>query len=188
VALERVFGDLPIQLRKLSDALREVRLTLCEDRPTGGNIALLDDFEYALEDCLGWLDEAATSAGDACQGVTYPLNLDRARWALTVCQKRFDQAEERFLSGLVSPDRLQDLMVLADERRGEWGGWVSSLKRGLEPCRDSLKQTSKALLACLQEIAERVGTTTVSIQNTNIGRQLGANLSGRAEVEENGGI
>ena len=71
---------------------------------------------------------------------------------------------------LASYDKLKELVRLGNERR-TWLPWASSTRQGIEQCREPLEQTSKALSACWQELAERLGMMNISVQATSIGQQ-----------------
>jgi hypothetical protein len=84
----------------------------------------------------------------------------------------FHQIARRFASELVSYERLADLSGLGRERRGEWLAWTGSVKQAIEDCRYPLDQAADALFACWQEIAERAGTSSVSVRTTNVGQHF----------------
>jgi hypothetical protein len=172
MALERVFQELIARLRKLRDALKEVRLTVIEDRPREDPVVVVDHFEYALEDILGWLEEAVTSGAEAQQSVALPLNLDRAVRCLSRCQDLFQRIQRSYLVSLISYGRLEELTSVGKEKRGEWQGWAESVKKGLEQCRKPMEDASLALIHCWQEIAERPAGTSVTVQTTNVGQQI----------------
>jgi len=81
--------------------------------------------------------------------------------------------EQVFTANLVSYDRVSDLTTFGAERRGEWPSWVTSVKQGIDHCRFPLEEAGKALSECWQEIAERAGSTSISVQTTNIGQKIG---------------
>ena len=66
------------------------------------------------------------------------------------------------------------------------GDWAGSVKHGLEQCRQPIDAVGKALAACWQEIAERIGTTSISVQATNIGQQITTDASGSRAFEGEG--
>jgi len=180
MALEKTFQELSDGLRKLQDNLLALQLTIREDLPPEGEVALVDQFGDAVDDSLGWLQESLAAAVEAQHAVEHPVDIDRASRALANCQERFHRVEQRFASDLVSYEKLKDLTGFGRSRRGEWLGWVRSVKKGLEQCRQPIDEVSKALLACWQEIAERAGMTSVSVQATNIGQQItAADLTGK---------
>jgi hypothetical protein len=185
MALERVFQELSDRLRRLRDNLLGLQLTIREDLPPQGSVALVDQFGDAVDDCLGWLEESLLAAEEAHRAVEPPLDLDQVRRALANCQERFHRVEQRFVSDLVSYEKLKDLTSFGRSRRGEWPGWVKSVRHGIEECRQPMDEASKALLACWQEIAERVGMTSVSVRATNIGQQITVpELTGKDLVRE----
>lgn len=181
MALEATFRELFIQLRRLNDTLVALRLTVGEDKPRNGEVALVDHFEDTILDLMGLLDECLKSARTAQKAVGHPLDMDGARRALAKCQESFHRIEQQFSADLVSYEKLKDLASLGNERRGEWLAWAGSVKHGLEQCRQPLDGASKALAACWQEIAERVGMTSISVQATNIGQKI---VTKASEVEE----
>ncbi|PYV31079.1 MAG: hypothetical protein DMG22_18240 [Acidobacteria bacterium] len=169
--IERTFQDLSTQLRKLHDTFLALRLTVVEDKPLKGDAALVDQLEDSILDQMGLLDEGRKAAEGALKAVGHPLDLSRARLALTICQERFHGIEQQFTADLVSYEKLKDLASLG-ARGGEWRMWANSVKQGIEQCRQPLDDASKALAACWQEIAERVGMTSISVQATNIGQKI----------------
>lgn len=184
--LEATFQELFTELRKLHDTLVAVRLTVVEDKPVRGEAALVDHLEDTILEMMGSLDEALKAARLAQKAVGNITNLHAARRALTVCQDRFHRIEQQFAADLVSYEKLKDLTSLGSERRGEWLPWSNSVKEGIEQCRPPLDGTSKALATCWQEIAERVGLTSISVQATNIGQKIVSRAEDGAELAHEG--
>ena len=187
MALEKTFQELSDRVRRLRDSLLALQITIHEDLPPQGGVALVDQFGDAVDDCLGWLEESLAAAVEAHRAVEPPLDMDRARRSLVSSQEQFHRVEQRFATDLVSYEKLKDLTGFGRSRRGEWPGWVKSVRKGIEECRQPMEEINKALLACWQEIAERAGMTSVSVQATNIGQQItAADLMGKDLVR--GGI
>jgi hypothetical protein len=174
MALEKVFQELSDRVRRLRDSLLALQLTIREDLPPQGSVVLVDQFGDAVDDSLGWLEESLEAAVEAQHAVGRPVDMDRARCALANCQEQYHRVEQRFAADLISYEKLKDLTGFGRSRRGEWIGWVKSVRTGLEECRQPMDEVSKALLACWQEIAERAGMSSVSVQATNIGQQIAA--------------
>jgi hypothetical protein len=168
VALEATFRALPHTLHQLHDALNELEVTL-GDKPPDDESALADDLESVVIDLMGTVHEARRAGLNAQRALAAPPDLDRARRALTLCQERFHRLEKQFASGLVSYEKLKELARLGNERR-EWLPWTSMVKQGIERCRPPLERTSKALAACWEELAERLGMVSFSVQT--IGQQI----------------
>ena len=186
MALEATFRELFTELRKVYDTLVALRLTVVEDKPVKGQAALVDRLEDTILDVMGLLDEAlkAARAAQKCVGTTVDLN--GARRALALCQERFHRIEQKFAADLVSYETLKDLAMLGSDRGREWLAWANSVKEGIEQCREPLGAASRALAGSWQEIAERVGTTSVSVQTTNIGQKIISRLEDSAEVISEG--
>ncbi len=186
MALEATFRELHTQLMSLQDNLLALRLTVAEDKPLKGEAALVDHFENSILDAMGLLNECLNSSRDAQKAVGLPLNMDHARRALTTCQNRFHLAARCFSEELISYEKLRDLASLSKTRGREWTSWAASVKHGLEQCRQPIDAVGKALAACWQEIAERIGTTSISVQATNIGQQITTDASGSRAFEGEG--
>jgi hypothetical protein len=184
VALESIFRDLSVCLHHVHDALNALQITL-GDKPPDDESALADGVEAAVLDLMGTLHEAQKAALEARKAVGHPLDLDRARRALTLCQERFHRIEQQFASDLVSYEKLKELARLGNARRA-WLPWSSTVKQGIEQCQPPLELTSTALAACWQELAERLGTVNISMQATNVGQQITVPRSRMADLEAEG--
>jgi hypothetical protein len=168
--IEKTFRELSGGLRMLGERVQELRITLMEDRPRGRNdAAVLDDFEYAVEDAGGWLNEALGAANEAHRAAGDQVDMNRARQALTVCQEKFRRAEAVFSASFFSYDRMQELTTFGSERRGEWPSWTSAVKLGIDHCRKPADDVRTTFDTLWQDLAERSGT---SISNTNIVQQI----------------
>ena len=183
MALEATFRQLSVSLHKLHDALNALHVTI-GDKPTHDEAALADGLENALLDIMGTLHEARRSALQARQAVGHPPDHDRARRALTLCQERFHRIEQQFASDLVSYEKIKELARLGNERRA-WLPWAGTVKLGIEQCRLPLEQTSTALASCWQELAERAGTTSISVRNAIVGQKIVArDVRARDDIAE----
>jgi hypothetical protein len=184
MALGKTFRDLIRQLRMLCDRLEELRVTVVEDRPAKNDAVLVDNLEDTLTDVLGWLNEAIVDSRKAERAVTAPLDLEQARQSLSRCQELFHQADQSFRTNLVSYEPLQDLAGFARERGGEWAAWFSSVKQGIGQCPQPLEDARTALAECWQEIAEKAGTTSVSVRTVNIGQKVKTTAAGQSTTQK----
>ncbi len=184
MALEAAFSGLVIWLQKIGDDLHVLHLTL-GDRPVNKESALVDHLENSVLDLTGLLQEAIDSACEAQKAIGHPMDLDLARRALSVCQGSFRRIEEQYSIDLVSYEKLKDLATLANKRLGEWVPWARTMKQAIEHCCYPLRDASNALVNCWQELAEHLGSMSISVQATNIGQQIGAqDLVNRGEGEK----
>lgn len=183
MALEATFRDLSVCLHRLHDALNALQVTL-GDTPADDESALADGVENSVLAMMGTLHEARRAALNARRAVGHPVDLDRARRSLTLCQQRFHQIEQQFASDLVSYEKLKELARFGNERRS-WLPWASAAKQGIEQCRPPLEQTSAALARCWQELAERAGTTSISVRNAIVGQKIVArDIRAKDEIAE----
>jgi hypothetical protein len=185
MALEATFRTLFLQLKKLCDTLNAILLTIGDKPPRRGAI-LADELDNTVLDMLGRAEDARTAARAAEKAVGSPLDLDRARRALAKCQENFHRVEQQFANELVSYEKLKNLASLGNERGGEWKAWAGGMKDAIEQGRQPLEETSKALAACWQELAERLGMTNVSVNATNIGQQITSSGSELHDLDKQG--
>jgi hypothetical protein len=172
MALEATFRTLSIQIRKLSDTLNAILLTV-GDQPLDRGTALADGLENSLLDLLGSLSGAQTAARTAENAVGAARDLDRARRALAKCQEHFHGAEQQYAKELVSYESLKKVTLLGIERGGEWKHWAASMKDAIEQGRQPFEEASQALAACWQELAEHSGSSTsISIRSQNLGQKI----------------
>jgi hypothetical protein len=187
MALEKSFQDQTRQLRRIRDRFVEVLLTIREDCPA--ELAIADNLGDTFDELRGWLEEALNAAAGGEKNVGHPIDLDGARRALQRCQEQFDKVDERFFSGVASYERLDDLNTMSKHREPEWSeraNWADAVLQGIDHCRQEIEESRSALKACWQEIAERVGSTNVSISTTNIGQKIVAAQAEAGNMMEEG--
>jgi hypothetical protein len=172
MALEAAFDDLGLRVRAAHEALLELRVTVVEDKPLRGEAALVDGWCDAVEDLVGAAREAVEAAEEVRRAAGPPPDLDLARRSLSTCHERAGRVARAFWSDLASFERIGDLIRLARRRRGEWPAWSDGVRMALERCRAPLREADAALLRCWQEIAERVGMTSVTLHASTIGCQV----------------
>lgn len=182
MALEATFRNLSLSLDLLHDELNTLHV-MVGDRPPDVELALFDGLENALLDLLGELHEARKSALNARRALGPRRDLDGTRRALTACQHRFHRVEQQFLCNLVSYEKLKELVRLGEKGK-EWRSWAESTRRCIEECRQPIEQTSKALAACWQELAERLGMVNLSVNA--IGQQISVPKPSATPVEPEG--
>jgi len=174
VALEATFEDLTGQLQLLRDAIQALRLTAVEDRPEDEAVMLVQQIGDSADELLGRVLGAFSHAERARHAVGPLLDLNGARRSLTASQEQFIEFEATLFEDFLSYEQVGALLSLAQERGRAWVPWVESVRRGVEGCRSAAGAVGGAYFHCWQEIAERVGTNSVSMQTTTIGQQIGA--------------
>jgi hypothetical protein len=172
VAIEASFRNLIDKFHAAREAFESLRLTAIEDRPLRDEVLLVERLGNAVEDLRGWLEEAAAAAGDAQTAVRHPLDGYSARAALALANERFLRLEYKFFSEHGSYEEINELTAFGRRHGREWLGWTGSVIQAFAQCRTPLREADGALLLCWQELSERLGASTVSVQTTNIGQQI----------------
>jgi hypothetical protein len=188
VAIETEFQYLVGKFDAVREALAGLRLTAVEDRPLRDEVLLVERLADSVDDLIGWLDEARAAAGDAQKAVRHPLDGYRACAALALANDRFIQLEYKFFSAGVSYEEINELTRFGQRRGREWLGWTRSVLQALDQCRTPVRELDEALLHCWRELAERLGTSAVSVQTTNIGQQISAAAlaAGKTQLDARG--
>lgn len=152
--IETTFRDLAAQCQRQRDDLRELQITVAEDRPLHGVVKLVDKLGELVEDALGDAEEALTAAIEGRQAVAR-TDWDYARRAVTGCQTSVNQLQQRFFSELVCYEVIDEVVTLGRKRGGEWQAWARLVRETLDRCRRQLFETQQSLFQCWREIAER---------------------------------
>lgn len=177
MAIEAVFHTLVGRFKAVTDAFQSLRLTVIEDRPTRGEVLLVERLGNLVEDLHGWLVEGLAAAMDARQAVAHPLDGYRARQSLGLANERFIRLEGQFFNEAVSHRMIDGLERFGRQRGGEWFGWARSVVLALQGCRDPLRALDEALLLAWQELCERLGSGALQVQTTSIGQQFAGSIA-----------
>jgi hypothetical protein len=171
MALQPALRTLSKELHALHEALMALRVTSVEDKPLNDDVVLVDLWGDAADDLLGWVEGAQAAAAEAQQAAAFPVDVQRAWRELSVCQERFSHVQQRYSGDLATYERIDELMHFGRQRGGEWESWANGVRLALDDCRPALYTAGQAISACWQEIGERLGMWSVSVQTTAIGQQ-----------------
>ena len=171
MALREALTTLSTELHVLEDAVGGLWATIVEDAPDPSHAAVVG-FGYPIQDLVGHLAAASAAIGEGLVAFTSRREVEAVLNAVATCQEQVNAAVRQLYGELLSYDRLVELARLSRERGGQWRAWLRPVRRGLEDCESRVHDVNTALLACWREIGERVGTTSVSVQATNIGQQV----------------
>jgi hypothetical protein len=172
MAIEAAFQNLIEKFDAVREALTSLRLTAVEDRPLRDEVLLVERLANAVDDLIGWREEAADAAADGQKAVRHPLDGYGAREKLALAHDGFIRLKYTFFSEGVSYEEINELTRFGQRRGREWLGWTRSVVQALDQCRTPIRELDEALLQCWRELAERLGTSAVSVQTTNIGQQI----------------
>ena len=174
MGLEASFNDLGTELEGMKTALIELHATVtkfmpnCKPRNTAPY--LLEQIGRTALDLRGLVEEALDDSREIQQTIGELPNLNRTSRALASCQQRFNQKEQHFWSVLLAYEQRSDLTSLRHKRGGAWHPWAKTVLGALGDCRQHLYELDQAFCRCWQELAERAGSTCVSVQTTSSGQ------------------
>lgn len=176
MALEATFNLLTTQLYALLEALTGLHTTIVEDRPlddqsSQATPALVDIVGTSAEDLIGWMMEAIAAVQETQPSIRNG-DLEAVRRGLSDCQVRTIRIGHCLVADLMQYERIADLARVGRTRGGEWRGWALSAKQAIDSCRQPLFDLQQAQFECWQELAERSGRQSITVQSTTIGQQF----------------
>jgi hypothetical protein len=171
MALERTFQILVDDCCSLQETLSGLRQFVVEDKPTKPENAAVDELANAVEEAVGCAAEVVAASVQGSRAVGRPADLELARQELVRCQEGCHRLLRRYFYELASYERIAQLKMLSREHGGEWRGWARGVQELLGRCRGPLDDVQEALFLCWQELAERAGGVSLSVQSTKIGKQ-----------------
>ncbi len=172
MAIEAEFLHLATAFEALREVLQSLGLTVIEDRPSRGEVLLVERLGNLVEDLRGLSEEGLEAAQQARRAVGHPLDGYRVRQALGCASERFIALKFQFFNNAVSHETIDALQRFGRQSGGEWLGWSASVVTGLQRCREPLRALDEAVLQAWQELSERLGSGALSVQTTNIAQQI----------------
>jgi hypothetical protein len=165
---EAAFTELDARLAQIEQTLDDALWALVQARSAEWSHAVIDHYETALDDMVGAIKQARDASRQLAAGPVEQFDSARARRALAICQKCFNQAWLHYYGDLVVYERKSALYQL--RRRGrEWASWVKGVDDALARCPQPLYEASRALLDCWQELSARGSAISVAAQATSLG-------------------
>jgi hypothetical protein len=172
MAIEPVLLDLVRKFDALREALQGLALTTIEDRPAHGEVLLVERLGDLVEDLRGLTEEAREAARQAQDALAHPADFALGRRALGEASERFIRVEYRFFGEAVSHGMIAELRRFGRQRGREWLSWTGGAVEALEACRTPLRELDEALLQAWQELGERLGSRSLTVQTSAIGQQI----------------
>jgi hypothetical protein len=169
MTLEMAFKDLTARWERLAEELEEGLLwSVTETRPDEEH-AMATHYIDAATDLIATAREGLAACRGAVDGAP---NLGLAGRSLLRCQERYNALVALFDGEMASYRRVRRLRRFAREKGGAWRGWADRVGEAVGRCRQPMDDLNRALFGCWEEVTERVGISTVSVQATNIGQQI----------------
>jgi hypothetical protein len=182
MTLDKTFRELVKRLHEALEAVRAVRLTVSEDRPAEN--AIMNQFDSATDDTIGWIEESLYFAHEASRSATTAPDLQNARRSLARCHVAFVRAQQRFTKVFESYEPLRSLDDFAAEHGKAWPGWFETVQQGVQRCSEPMSETANAIAQCWDDLSERLGSAGVMVTTTNIGQQITRKVAEAHEVAE----
>ena len=181
MALERSFAELEAAFRRLAEKAADLRVSVVEDRPSAGESLLAERWADTVVQIETQVEEGVHAARDA-RRAAHPIDLEELRGRLLLAQTAFNSTLRTYLSDLMESDVRNELERLGRRRGGEWKLWPPAVELAVDECRQPLTETLECLAGCWNELAERIGTTLVSVRAEAIGRVV--SMPPAAQVQE----
>src|SRR5205085_1736229 len=140
-------------------------------RPSAQPVDRLCD---AFTDVLGWLKGMQEAADAAANAAAHPADMYRARRALGDCHSHFSRLSAVFTSELTSWERVAAVRRYCGEHGPEWRAWWKEAAESIRRAREPMAEVERALLACWQELTDRLGAGGVSV-HAHVGHTLTVN-------------
>lgn len=172
MTLTTAFRELHQQMEDLHQLTIELQLVVGEDKPLHDELQPVRQIDDATVSMQGYLEQALVATNEGWRAVNELDDLETARRSLIACQGQYESFLDIFIPQLTSYEPLTELDRIGRARKGEWRAWTGVVLNMLDRSQVGVKQVNKALIHCWQELAERAGTTGVSVRATNIGQQF----------------
>ncbi|MGH2637051.1 MAG: hypothetical protein ACRDHU_13025 [Actinomycetota bacterium] len=172
MSLETAFKELAQAFDVVRNAIVGLRLTVVEDQPDQGSVALVDWFADFVEDVWGTIQMGVNAVEQGHRAAQVPQDLDTAHRALMGCQRARDLVGHRLSAEPGVLSRLEELRSFGRERDGEWRAWTDETFAALERCRRSLEGVVDPLFVSWQDLAEMLASPLISVRTTSIGQQF----------------
>jgi hypothetical protein len=172
MAIDAVFLNLTRKFDAMREALQSLALTAIEDRPARGEVLLVERLGNLVDDLRGWAEEAREAAGQASDALAHPADLNLGRRALSVANERFIRLEYRFFGEAVAHGSVSELRRFGRQGGREWLSWTGGVVQALDACRAPLRELDEAIFDAWQELGERLGARSLTVQTHNIGQQI----------------
>jgi hypothetical protein len=122
----------------------------------------------------GDLREASTALEKGLTAIRAPRNLQQAQASLIDVNCYLNDAAGRCRNDINASMTLQVLSQVAKELGGGWPEWLTLVHTIIRTISDKFLETWQALCQCWEELADKLSSSSVSVQTTNIGQQIAA--------------
>lgn len=157
-AVVRRLGD---HLAELDEALRNARLTVCEDRPAGPGSHIVDHLDDTLTELLSLVEDGMDAVVMAVSASSGSVDVGVVRQALARCHDRHLVTGDKLRGDVLTAERHADLRRLGRDRGPAWAAWVRVTHQAFDDCVPALRLVDRDLLDCWNTLAERTAPTPI---------------------------
>lgn len=171
MAIENSFKALVKKLDRLLYAVSELVVVL-DPGSSGDEPHLVHQLWDQTVPLQAAAEEALAAARSAVAVAGYPLDMDRLRQDLISAQRAYNEVLKIYLFELLFNRGLAELT----QPRGRWGDswrrWGRAVTASIVSCRQPVFEAAEALFQCWQEMVDRIGMNSVSVQTKAIGQEI----------------
>lgn len=171
MALQQAFKDLVEKLDGLNYAVSDLAVDL-EPNPIRDEPHLVQQLSDKLVPLEASAEEALAAAKVAVGAAGYPLDIDRLRQNMIDVQRAYNEVLRIYLSDLVFNRDLAELTERGGRRGDAWRRWGIAVTTSIARCRQPLFDVSESLFQCWQELVDRIGMNSVSVQTKAVGQEI----------------
>lgn len=184
MALQSAFNDLVGRFQRLVEVMSDLRVTTVEDHPRGDKPLFVDWLADTVVQIEGLAEEGHAAAKNAVIAAGYPLDMEKLREHQVAAQRALNELSRTFTSEILVRPGLGDIARMGRERSIDWEFWTEAVIQGVGQCEQPLYQVSEALFRCWQEMVERIGMNSISVQTKAVGQEITVPASELQEVVE----
>ena len=183
MTIERAAGALDGALEEVEQAIEHLVWSLDQGKSSAQaryGHALADQHQAVADDMLGLAKEARATIGALLETLEGQVDLVGARRALATAQDCLNGLWFRLFTGFYSGEMLRARTAMPREKP-TWAAWARGVEDALGRCPPPLQAANEALARCWEDLVDRAGLLSVSVQAT--GQQIRV-VAGRREQGE----
>lgn len=172
MTIERAAGALDGALEEVEQAIEHLVWSLDQGKSSAQaryGHALADQHQAVADDMLGLAKEARAAIGALLGTLGGQFDLVGARRALATAQDCLNGLWSRLFTGFYSGEMLRARTAMPREKP-TWAAWARGVEDALGRCPPPLQAANEALARCWEDLVDRAGLLSVSVQAT--GQQI----------------
>ncbi|MEY3275229.1 MAG: hypothetical protein RL153_494 [Verrucomicrobiota bacterium] len=172
MSLENAFQTLRRAMARLLETVSALHVAVAEDKPTRGDVILVEQLDGLATDVSGAFEEADAHVVRALRASQQNSPLQPIRAELRDAHAAILRGAGVVTSRLSAHDPMAQLLQMGRERGREWREWSQEVKTLVDRCAALLPDVTAALMECWNELADRMARFSMSVQSSSIGQQF----------------